>query len=213
MSPRRRIMALLAEAAEDHPELGAAEVAAHVARLLPDDDRQLVETFLVSEFNHILAFELRMQFSRTRHGFFGTLDLRNPDAPPITELSAKRQDTIFERIEAMREFVPSQNRTLPLLDLTRSQLSDSIDFDLSKAFHFGFKAILKERLMAALPDDTKKVGEVFSAEQIVDLSQKIKKEMNRGNFRLAFKPLPALSGQVGFQGPGHGRRAQGPGRR
>lgn len=213
LTPRQRFRALLEQMTTEHPAMSAGELADLVAETLPDDDMQLVQEFLASEARTILAYELRAKFSQTRNRIYQTFDLRNRDAPPVRELSERRQNTLYERIEGWREFVPSENRTRPLLDMNRAALLDSAEYDLRKTFTFGFKGMLKQRLAAGLTNDEQTVADVYTDDQIIDLTERVKKEMSHGNFRLKIRALDSLSSGDRVQGQGDGRRAKEPGDR
>jgi hypothetical protein len=198
-TPRQRLVALLRGARDDHPDLSPGELADEIAATLPDEDRELVEAYLASEARNILALELSRQVTANRNQIFQVFDLKNPKAPPVAQRSAKVKNTLYDRIEEWREFVPSQHRTRALLDMTRDELRESARFDLSKTFHHAFKARLKMKLADQLGDN-QIVADVFSAETIVDLTQRIKGEISRGNFRLKITPVDALPGADPVQG-------------
>jgi hypothetical protein len=178
----------------DHPEMSAGELADFVSTTLPDDDRELVQQFLNSEARTILAFEVRARHAQNRTGIFNTIDIHRTDAPSVAQLSERRRDTLYDRVEAWREYDPTERRSRALLDMNRPALLESANFDLQKMAHFGFKGLLKQRLAEGLPNDTVTVAEVYTTEQVVDLTERVKKEFNRGNLRLKLKPIRPLSG-------------------
>jgi hypothetical protein len=209
-TPRARFRALLALMVENHPELSSGELAELVGRTLPDEDRHLVSEFLTSEARNILAWEMRAQFVRTRQGIYSVLDLANPDSPAISDLEDAARESVFERISQWREFVPSEGRARPLLQMTKQTLLESAQYDAATVFRHGWKMKLKTRLADGLPDDdTSTVADVFSAEQVLTLGETIKKEMTRGNFRLAIKPIHAISRRAPVSRQGDGRDSQG----
>ena len=189
---RQHVISVLRDLAEAHPELDTREIAELAAKRLPDEERNLITDFLRVEFSSILAWELRASYSQTRHGIFAAIDIDNPDAPPIAELSEQRRETLYERITAWREYVPSQNRTRPLIDMNRVEVLESAQYDAAKTFHHGWKMLLKRRLAEALPDDVALVRDHFDPDEILSLGEQIKKEMSRGNFKLKITPAQAL---------------------
>ena len=102
--------------------------------------------------------------------------------------------------------MPSQHRTRALLDMNAAELRESARFDLQRTFHHAFKARLKLKLAEKLQPG-QVVADLYSAETIVDLTQRMKTEMNRGNFRLAIKPVDALPSTDPVSGQGDGRDA------
>jgi hypothetical protein len=199
LTPRQRFVALLREARDNHPDLSPGELADEIAATLPDEDRELVESYLASEARNILALELSRQDLTNRAQIFHVFDLKNPKAPPVAQRSEKVKNTLYDRIEEWREFVPSQRRSRALFDMTRDELRESARFDLSKTYHHAFKARLKLQLAERLKG-TQVVSDLYDAEAIVDLTQRIKTEMNRGNFRLKITPVDALPGADSVQG-------------
>lgn len=188
VTPRARFMEFVRRTQEDNPELDAGEIADLVVETLNEQDPDLLDDYLRDEARAFVAWKVNGEVRRERTQILQTIDLTNKDAPPVAELSERRRLTLYERVEAWREFVPLQNRTRPLLDMTRRELLESADFDRSKVFYHGFKSLLKQRLAEGLPDDTTPVGEVYTAEQVINLTERIKNEMNRGNFRLRVTP-------------------------
>lgn len=194
LSPRARLRRVLEDLVADHPEMSTADLAELVGRTLPEQDAQLVEEFLAAEAHQILAMELRMHFQQNRAGIFGTLDIhgRQPGVP-LAQRSERVKNTLYERIEAWREYDPLAHRSRPLLDMNRRSLLESANFDMGRAFHFGFKGLLKQRMAEGMPDDDTPASSVFSAEQIVELSQKVRSDMARGSFRLRLQPMRPLT--------------------
>lgn len=189
---RQRFRQLLEQVTDEHPEMNSGEIADYVARTLPATDLSLVEEFLASEARAILAMVVLRHHAQTRHGIFTTIGIQNPTAPPVAKLSEKRQQTLYERIEAWREYVPAERRSKPLGSMTRPMLRDSAEYDIAKVYHFGFKSLLKQRLADALPDDETTVSEMFTSTEIAELTERVKKDMSRGNFRLRIKPVHSL---------------------
>jgi hypothetical protein len=152
-----------------------------------------VGEFLSAEARNILAWEMRAQFVRTRQGIYGVLDLSNPDAPSVDELEPDKKATLYERITQWREFLPSENRSRPLMEFNKAKLLESAQYDAGITFLHGWKMQLKTRLAKALPDDESVlVRDQFTPEQVLSLGETIKKEMARGNFRLKITPVHAL---------------------
>jgi hypothetical protein len=196
---------------EQHPELTTGQLADLIGQTLPESDRELVGEFLSAEARNILAWELRAQFSRNRQGIYGVLDFNNPDAPPVDELDQEKKESLFDRIAQWREFVPSERRTRPLLELNKVKLLESAQYDAGITFLHGWKMLLKTRLADRLPDDEAVlVRDQFTPEQVLQLGETIKKEMGRGNFRLKIAPVHALSRPVAVPRQGDGRDAEGP---
>lgn len=204
-SARARFRALLSDLVEAHPELGTSELAELAGRSLPDEDRELVADFLTAEAHSILAWELHAHFNKTRQGIYAAIDLANPDAPPVADLAEERRESIFDRISQWREFVPSENRTRPLLQFNRAALLESAQFDATRVALHGWKMHLKTRLAERLPDDTALVADHFSPEQILALGESVKKEMTRGNLRLKIQPVRALSRPIAITRQADGR--------
>lgn len=196
VNPRVRFRALLEQMMNEHPEMSTGELADYAATRLPEEDRQLVEAFLASEARTILAFELRIHHSKARHSIFSAIAIHDQEAPKVAELSERRQDTLYSRIEQWREYVPGQNRTRPLLELKRTDLLDSANFDMQKAFTFGYKGLFKQRLAEGMPNDDVTVGQQYSDEEILAMGEQLKEEMGRGNFRLKLRPVRPLPGRT-----------------
>lgn len=213
LSPRARFRALLENQMQEHPDLSTAELADAIAETLPDDDRQLVQDFLASEARMILALEIRARVVQHRQQIFNAINIHDQAAPPVRELSERRQDKLYQRIEAWKEFVPSQNRTRTLLEMTRGELMDSSRGDLQKAVTFGFKSLFKQRLAEGMPDDTTTVGDTYTDEQIIDLTERVKKEIGRGNFRLKVNSVDSLPSPDRISRQGDGRQPKKPGGR
>lgn len=223
VNPRQRFRQLLEDMSAEHPELGAGELADLVGRTLPQEDVIFVQQFLTSEARTILAYELRMHFAQNRNSIFSTIDIQNRNrvqgsggkSAPVTvaDLPERKRQSLYERIEAWREYVPSERRSRALLDMNRAALLDSADFDLQKTYHFGFKGRLKQRLAEGLTNDTVTVSEVYTNEQIVDLTEAVKKEMSRGNFRLKIAPVHSIPSGDPDAGQTDGRHPQKPGGR
>lgn len=198
LTPRQRFVALLRQARDDHPDMSAPDLADEIAATLPDEDRDLVEAYLATEARNILALELGRQITTNRNQIFHVFDLKNPKAPPVAQRSQKVKETLYDRIEEWREYVPSQHRTRAIFDMNSEELRESARFDLSRTYHHAFKARLKLQLAERLGAN-QVVADLFDAETIVDLTQRIKTEMNRGNFRLKITPMDALPGTDSVQ--------------
>ncbi len=182
-SPRQRLVALLREEREANPDLSNSELADDIAATLPDEDRALVEAYLASEARNILALELNRVTVSNRRQIMQVFDLKNPKAPPVMQRSEKVRNTLYERIERWREYVPSQHQTRDLLDMTRDELRESAQYDFQRTFTHAFKARLKNQLADGM-NATQVVSDVYTTERIVDITQRVKNEMTRGNFRL-----------------------------
>jgi hypothetical protein len=206
---RARFRAHLELLVARHPELDSGELADLVGQTLPDSDRTLVGEFLAAEARNILAWEMRAQFVRTRHGIYSVLDIGNPDAPGVADLDDEKRESLFDRISHWREFVPSENRARPLLELNKPKLLESAQYDAGVTFLHGWKMLLKTRLAERLPDESALVRDHFTPEQVFVLGETIKKEMGRGNFRLKIAPVRALSRTAPVSRPGDGRDAEG----
>lgn len=205
--PRVVVRAKLAELAEQHPELTAGEAADLFGRQLPQEDRALVEAFLASEARNMFAYELRAQFSRVRGQIFAAIELPNGNpTEPLRERSESVTETLYERISQWREYNPLTGHSQVLMNMGRDDLLASAQYDAAHIAHRGHKMLLKQRLAGGLGEgDT--VADKFTAEQIASLTSTIKKEMTRGNFRLAIKPVPALPRSSSVSRQGHGRHA------
>lgn len=209
-NPRSAFRAKLAAFAEEHADLSTGELADMFGQALPDEERALVADFLSAEARNILAWELRAQFSRTRHGVFAAMDITNPDRPAVAALGEKQRESLFERITQWREFVPSENRTRLIMEFTRPTLLESAQFDASRVAHHGWKMLLKTRLADGLPDDSTPVASHYTPDQVAALGESIRKEMTRGNFRLKIEPVRPLPRPTPVPRQAHGGRAERP---
>jgi hypothetical protein len=205
LTARARFRAHLESLVQIHPELNSGELADLIGQTLPDSDRELVGEFLSAEARNILAWEMRAQFVRTRQGIYGVLDINNPDAPAVDEMEAGKKASLYERVIQWREFVPSEHRSRPLLELNKARLVESAQYDAGITFLHGWKMMLKTRLAEQLPDDeTVLVRDIFTPAQVLLLGETIKKEMGRGNFRLKIAPVHALPRTPAIPRQGHG---------
>ena len=206
LTPRQRFRELLRSAQEEHPELSAPELADRIAATLPDDDRELVEQFLSSEARNIIAWELGRQIQAVRSGMYVAIDLRNPAAPPISQRSERVRETLYDRIEIWKEWVPSEHRTRPVMDMTRRQLLESATYDMARVATFGYKALVKKKLAQGMPDDDVPAHHIYTAEQIAGFMDEAKREVNHGHLRLSVKALDALPSGTAIPRQGRRRR-------
>lgn len=202
--PRQRFRMRLQQALEDHPDMGAPELADLVATTLPTEEPELVQAFLSSEARNIIAWEISRQITSSRSQIFQAIDLTNRNPKPLEQRSEKARNTLYERVEEWRE------QGVYVLDMTRPQLLQQAEQDLRMTATYAFKALFKRELARGMPNDSATVGEIYTNEQIIDLTQRVKGEVNRGNFRLKVSTLGALSGDDSVSGQADGRRAQKP---
>jgi hypothetical protein len=211
LTPRQRFRQIIEDLLAEHPEMSTADLADLVATTLPTEDAELVEAFLAAEARQILAWEVRAHVAQNRGQIMHVIDIHGRNqAPPLKQRSEKVRATLYDRIEAWREYVPSENQSRPLLDMTRRDLLESADFDLGRAFTFGFKHLLKRRLAEGMPDDNTPAHAVYSTEQVADLAERIKEEMSRGNFRLKLAPFQSLPGAPSVPRQADGRNSAKP---
>jgi len=206
LTPRQRLRQILEDLYADHPEMSTAELADLAASTLPNEDADLVQAFLAAEARQILAWEVRTHMAQNRSKIMQVIDLHGrTQAPPLMQRSEKVRSSLYERIEAWREYVPSENQSRPLLDMNRRALLESADADLGRAFTLGFKHLLKRRLADGMPDDETPAHAVYTTEEVATIAEDVKKEMSRGNFRLKLAPVQPIPGAPPVSRQAHGR--------
>jgi hypothetical protein len=178
----------LAELAEQNPEASGPELARMLASSLRPRERQVIVDDYLSALA-IFAQQYRYMVSRDRRAVYAALDVTKTEAPT----TADERTTIYDRINAWREHVPSIGYRF-VLDMTRREVREALDQRMSKLMTEYWRTEVLRRLDAGLQHDDEQVKDRFSDDQIIDLITNIRKEMQRGNLRLRIQSSPTLPG-------------------
>lgn len=184
LSVRQRFREALVAYAEQHPEMSVPECARAFVAGLMDDDRDLVQALITLDAQHIVAELLRRDISQNRNSAFAGLDL-----PASSERRARRPvntETLYERIEAWREYVPALGRHENILDMNRVALRNSADYDQQRTDRYALKMLLKRELADALSDDTTTVADVFTAQQVREKMEDVRDRLTSGRLVVRF---------------------------
>jgi hypothetical protein len=187
LSVRQRFREALAAFAEQHPDMSVPECARAFVSGLMDDDRDLVQALITLDAQHIVAELLRRDISSTRSSVFAGLDL--PSSATQEQRTSRKSvstETLYERIEAWREYVPSVGRHENILDMNRVSLRNSADYDQQRTDRYALKMLLKRELADALTDDSQTVGEVFTAQQIREHMESVRDRLTSGKLVVRF---------------------------
>jgi hypothetical protein len=204
--PRARFREQLADFEQDHPGLSAPQLARAFVQELTDQDRALVEELLALDAQTLLADQFRVRFSRTRTAIYAALDIPSSQEGQSVRIREPRK-SLFEQISEWREYVPRVGHR-PVLDMTRDELDQALEHRMGILMTTWWRTELLRRLRAEFRDDTQRVADLFSSEDLAELIITIRKEMWRGNLRLRVQPVQALPGAPRLPRQADGRRAK-----
>jgi hypothetical protein len=205
--PRARFREQLADFEQDHPDLSAPQLARAFVQELTDQDRALVEDLLALDAQTLLADQFRVRFSRTRTAIFAALDIPSSSQDGQSVRIREPRKSLFEQISEWREYVPRVGHR-PVLDMTRDELDQALEHRMGVLMTTWWRTELLRRLRAEFRNDTERVSDLFSSENLAELIITIRKEMWRGNLRLRVQPVQALPGAPRLPRQADGRRAK-----
>jgi hypothetical protein len=195
LSVRQRFREALQAFAEQHPEMSVPECARSFVAGLMEDDRDLIAELITLDAQHIVAELLRRDIHATRNSVFAGLDLPTPEtqARRSSGRSGISPETLYERIEAWREYVPTLGRHENILDMNRVSLRNSADYDQQRTDRYALKMLLKRELADALHDDAQTVGEVFTAQQVREHMESVRNRLTDGKLVIRFSQSDHIS--------------------
>lgn len=167
LSVRQRFREALAEFQEAHPDLSVPDCAREFVQGLMQDDLDLVRDLITQDAQGIVAELLRREITSTRNSVMVGLDL--PASTSGVSVGGRTitrtNETLFDRIEAWREYVPRLGRHSTVMAMTKADLLNSAERDQQLTDAFAFKMLVKKALAGEL-NDTETVGEHFTVEQV-----------------------------------------------
>ena len=181
LSVRQRFREALAEFQEMHPDLSVPDCAREFVQGLMQDDLDLVRDLIIQDAQGIVAELLRREIMATRNSVMVGLDLPSTSGVKVGGRTiARTNETLYDRIEAWREYVPRLGRHSTVMAMTKSDLLDSAERDLQLTDSYAFKGLVKQALAAEL-NETETVADHFTAEQVQVRMADIKHRIRTGS--------------------------------
>ena len=184
LSVRQRFREALAAFQEQHPELSVPDCAREFVTGLMAEDLELVRDLIVQDAQGVVAELLRREIQVTRSSVLTGFDLQSTSGVRVGGRFVSRgSETLYERIEAWREYVPRLGRHSTVMEMRKEDLLSSADRDQQLTDAYAFKMLVKRSLADDLNDE-ETVGEHFTAEQIHVRLQDIRHRLSTGALRV-----------------------------